>query len=108
MAGALSSVPILQRETRWVCPNCTTTDVTHIGQPHSRFHTCGGLRGLTAPLVPEGVSCKVEAHDRDDYVGDEFVTCDGDGRPVMSVVTTRDDGNDVAVFAPCATYRGEA
>jgi hypothetical protein len=59
-------------------------------------------------MVPAGTSCKVEAHDRDDYVGAELVTCDAEGRPVMSVTTTYDDGrNDCAVFAPCATFKGE-
>jgi hypothetical protein len=58
---------------------------------------------LTAPLVPAGTSCKVEARERDDWVGTEQVQTDGEGRPVMSVVTTRDDGMDCVVLAPCAT-----
>jgi hypothetical protein len=98
----------LQRETRWECPNCPVTDVTYLGQPHSRFHICSGLRGLSAPLVPAGTRCKVEAMDREDYVNGELVQCDGNGRPVMSIVTTRDDGNDCAVLAPTATLRGES
>jgi hypothetical protein len=32
-----------------------------------------------------------------------MVQTDGDGRPFMRVEVTRDDGNDVAVLAPCAT-----
>jgi hypothetical protein len=61
------------------------------------------------PFVEEGVHCKVEVNEREDYVGDELVTVNGAGRPVMNVVTTRDDGNDLAVFAPCARadLRGE-
>jgi len=96
-------VPILNSERRWECPNCTATDVTHEAQPHSRFHSCRGLKGLTAPMVPAGTRCKVEAVEREDYVGKETVTLDGEGRPVMRVETTREDGNDVAVFAACAT-----
>lgn len=90
---------------QWVCPNCSQTDVTHEARPHSRFHTCAGLRGLTAPFVPEGTSCKVVAHDRDDYVGNDIVQTDANGRPVMSVVTTRDDGVDTIVFAPTASLK---
>lgn len=90
---------------RWVCPNCSATDVTRESRPHTRFHTCSGLRGLTAPFVPEGVSCKVVAHDRDDYVGRDRVQTDANGRPVMSVVTTRDDGVDTIVFAPTAMLK---
>lgn len=97
------NVPRLAPEHRWACPNCTQTDVTREPRPHTRFHTCAGLRGLTAPFLPAGTRARVEARDRDDYVGGDMVTTDGDGRPVMAVVTTRDDGEDVAVMAPCAT-----
>lgn len=101
------AVPLLGVETRWTCPNCTHTDITHDTRAHTRFHACRGLRGLTAPMVPDGTTCKVEAVERDDYVGSEQVTVDGDGRPVMAVVTTRDDGQDCTVFAPCATATTE-
>jgi hypothetical protein len=93
---------MLANEHRWECPNCTDTDVTHEAGPHSRFHSCRGLRGLTAPMVPAGTRCKVEAHERDDYIGKEDVQYDGAGRPVMNVEVTRDDGTDLAVYAPCA------
>lgn len=94
-------VPVLAREQRWVCPNCDQTAVTHeFGA--QRYHACAGLAGFTAPMVEAGVDAKVEAHERDDYEGDELVQRDGNGRPIMSVVTTRDDGQDVAVYAPRA------
>lgn len=54
-------------------------------------------------MVPDGVRCKVAAREREDYIGRELVQTDGDGRPVMSVVTTRDEGEDCVVYAPCAT-----
>lgn len=88
---------------RWECPNCPATDVTREARPHQRMHACGGLAGLTAPMVRQGERAKVEAREREDYVGAEQVTLDGNGRPIMSVVTTRDDGQDCAVFAPLAT-----
>lgn len=91
------------REQRWACPNCELAQVTHEPRPHTRFHSCRGLRGLTAPMVPAGTRCKVEAVERGDYVGREHPQQDGEGRPVMAVVTTRDDGTDCAVFAPVAT-----
>jgi hypothetical protein len=96
------SVFALAAERRWECPNCDHTDVTREAQPHTRFHNCPGLAGLSAPMVPAGTRCKVEAVERGDYVRGELVQTDGNGRPVMSVVTTRDDGNDVAVYAPTA------
>jgi hypothetical protein len=64
------------------------------------------LKGLTAPYVEDGVRCKVEAVEREDWVGRENVQVDGEGRPVMSVVTVRDEGQDCAVFAPCAGVNG--
>src|SRR5262245_21446127 len=92
----------LTPEHRWSCPNCTATHVTHESEPHTPFHPCAGLRGLTAPFVPEGTSCKVDATERGDWVGQELVATDSEGRPVMSVVTTRDDGQDCVVLAPAA------
>jgi hypothetical protein len=95
-------IPILRPEHHWVCPNCDQVHVTHEREPHTPFHPCRGLRGLTAPFVPEGTKCKVESKEREDYVGKELVQTDGEGRPVMSVVTTRDEGQDCAVMAPTA------
>lgn len=94
---------LLAPEHRWECPNCDFTDVTHEAQPHTRFHTCRGLAGLNAPMVPAGTKCKVVANEREDWVGGEVVQTDGNGRPVMNVEITRDDGTDLAVYAPCAT-----
>lgn len=96
-------VPLLGVDHRWVCPNCDLTDVTHEATPHSRMHQCPGARGMTVPMVPDGVRCKVELHPREDYVAGEVVQVDEDGRPWMNATVTRDDGTDVAVYAPCAT-----
>jgi hypothetical protein len=94
---------IVVPEARWSCPNCHMTDVTHDPRPHSRFHNCPGLRGLSAPFVQDGIACKVEANERDDYVGSEIVHTDPDGRPIMSITTTRDDGTDCVAFPGTAT-----
>jgi hypothetical protein len=56
-------------------------------------------------MVPAGTHCKIEVHVREDYVGKELVVADASGRPVMSVITTRDDGQDCAVYAPTAQAR---
>ena len=99
-------IPILQPEHRWECPNCDFHKVTYESRPHTPFHPCSGLKGLTSPMVPVGTSCKIEAVEREDYIGREQVQLH-QGRPVMSVVTTRDDGQDCAVFAPAATAKEE-
>lgn len=59
-------------------------------------------------MVPEGTRCKVEAIERGDYTHGDLVQHHGDGRAIMSVVTTRDDGTDCAVLAPCAMGKVEA
>jgi hypothetical protein len=45
----------------------------------------------------------VEAVERGDYQRAEVTHPADNGRVYMSVVTTRDDGTDCAVLAPCAT-----
>lgn len=93
-------------EHRWECPNCDLQDVTREARPHSRMHNCPGMQGLSVPMVPAGTKCKMEAREREDYIGKERVQyAPATGRPVMSVVTTRDDGQDCTVYAPTAVAR---
>lgn len=100
-------IPLLTTVRRWWCPNCPATDETREARPHSRFHTCPGLRGLSAPMIEVGTKAKVEVREREDYVGNEVVRLDPEKcRPVMSIVTTRDNGQDAVVFAPTATMKG--
>lgn len=56
-------------------------------------------------MLPEGVEAKVTAHEREDYIGNEKVQLDGNGRPIMSITTEREDGQDVVVFAPTASAK---
>jgi hypothetical protein len=99
---------ILSNRREWFCPNCKLEDVTNEARPHSRFHVCPKLRGLTAPMLPKSMDAKVTVHEREDYVGTEDVFRDAEGRPIMSIVTTRADGtNDAMVFAPTAHLRGD-
>lgn len=95
-------IPVLRPEHRWECPNCDLNMVTH--DPRSVLHPCKGLHGLTAPMVPAGTKAKVVAVEREDYIAGDLVQLDPErGRPVMSVVTTRDEGEDTTTYAPCAT-----
>lgn len=91
---------------RWECPNCTEVAVTREARPHTPFHLCRGLHGLTAPFVAAGTKAKVETVERGDYVGREQIQTDSGGRPVMAIVTTTDTGQDCAVLAPTATASG--
>lgn len=96
---------LLDSTTRWCCPNCPVTDLT-AGAVANRYHQCAGLGGVLAPLVPDGIACKVEKVEREDYIGKELVQYDASGRPIMAVITTRDDGTDCIVLAP--TAQGDA
>ena len=58
-------------------------------------------------MLRSGTRAKVTVTEREDYVGDEYVATDATGRPVQSVITERDDGQDVAVYAPAATHDGK-
>lgn len=100
------NIPILKPEQRWECPNCDLKQVTHESQPHTRMHPCPKFGGFTTPMVPAGSKAKVELKVREDYVGKDIVTYDENKRPIMAAETTRDEGNDVAVFAPCAGVNG--
>jgi hypothetical protein len=53
-------------------------------------------------MLPRGTAAKLEVNEREEYVGRELVQTDANGRPVMSLTITRDDGQDCVVFAPTA------
>lgn len=106
MAQHTAAVPMLERAIFWVCPNCSAQARTVRADVHTQMHPCGALGGFIAPMVERGVTAKVEAVVREDYVGDADVqlgVVDGKVTPIMSIVTTRDDGQDCAVYAPVAT-----
>jgi hypothetical protein len=96
----MATLPSIAVQRDWYCPNCRVEARSNEARPHSKFHRCRAAFGLTAPLVEKGVRAKVEFVAREDYIGKDVVTMDGNGRPVMSVVTTRENGQDTAVFAP--------
>lgn len=87
----------------WYCPNCSTAEQTRGLPPNAaRYHPCPGLHNLNAPLIRSGIRCKVEAHERDDYLGREIQATGDDGKPYMGVRTTRDDGEDLLANAGLA------
>lgn len=99
----MSRIPLLKASQAWECPNCDTTETTPALPPNaSRFHTCAGLHGLTAPLIRAGTRCKVEAEERQEYLGSEVQARGDDGRQYMAVRTTADDHDDLLVFAGLA------
>lgn len=107
MASVAGRMLAVEVRTFWFCPNCKLEDVSldrplPAGSVVSRFHNCPRLAGVIAPLLPKGTKAKVTAVERGDYVGSDLVRLDGNGRPIMSVITEREDGTDCIVFAPTA------
>lgn len=101
-------IPIILGMTRWECPNCDTKDVHNVKPGQQRMHDCPGLKGLVAPLVPEGQRCKVESEQWQDYVRhDDAVRHDSTGTPISAVRVTREDGDDLVVFPASAIVRME-
>lgn len=98
----------LSVERRWGCPNCAYTRVTFKSGSQAVIHTCRGLNGLIAPLVEDGVNARVTAVEREDYIAGATVQVDGENRPIMAIVTEREDGRDCRVLAPIATASGSS
>lgn len=97
-------IPILTPpRLRWECPNCDVQHLAPPGETRIPYHPCRGLVGLSAPFVPAGTKAKVVAVERGDWIRGDLVQTNGEGRPVMAIQTTRDDGIDCAVLAPTAT-----
>jgi hypothetical protein len=90
------------------CPQCgKTARVKNLVLKASRMHQCPKLRGMSAPMVREGVQCEVVLNEREDYIGDQktrVVQLDPERqRPVMNMQVRYADGRtDTTVFAPAA------
>lgn len=104
------AVPILDATRIWECPACGFRDRTVEAQPHTRFHACRALGGMSAPMVDvtdKALNPQAQRYvlvEREDYVGAEAVQTDAYGRPWMSLVTEHADGStDCTVYAPTAT-----
>lgn len=98
MKGRLLELP----EHHWSCLSCDQTDVTRETRPHSRMHSCPSLGGMSVPFVPAGTRGEHRVNEREDYIGRELVQLNDAGRPVMSIQTIREQGEDAVVYAPLA------
>lgn len=101
-------VPVLKVERRWHCPSCSSQHVTNRGDVHTPMHNCRSLGGLSVPFIDAAQKGTNRIRERDDYIGTSIGTQLEDGRMVMSVITDRDEGQDVTVYAPCAVARLDA
>lgn len=97
---------------RLVCPNaCGVVALEKpdasigIGSGSTTLHSCAAMSGLDVPMIYEGVRAEARLWERQDYeAGDHGrLRLNEDGKPIMAVEVVRDDGSDVAVFAPLAS-----
>lgn len=95
-------------EQRWECPSCDLQQLTRRRDVHTEFHHCRGLAGLWAPMVAAGTHAEHRPVEREDYIGCDLVQLDGNGRPVMSVVTVTDERQDCTIYAPTSAASGAA
>lgn len=96
---------MIEVNVEWECPACgKTTEVP--GVYGKVVHRCPKMGGMTTPYVRKGAKAKISLVHREDYVGNEIVQKDDQGRPVMAIVTEREDGIDTRVFAPTAIGKG--
>ncbi len=87
------------------CPECPVTlyVAPKMNGDHRKpvLHKCSGHGGMLLPMVQDGSKAKVKVVEREDYIGTEQPLMH-DGRPIMAVTITREDGEDRMVFAPPA------
>lgn len=95
---------MIEVNVEWECPACGKTAEVP-GAYGKVVHRCPKMGGLTTPYVRKGAKAKLSLVMREDYIGDELVQTDDEGRPVMALITEREDGQDTRVFAPAAKLR---
>ena len=103
----MAPVILAHPEQRWECPACDLQQVTHRADVHTEFHHCRGLAGLWAPMVPEGTRAEHRVSEREDYIGRDLPQMH-EGRPLLNLVTVREDGQDCTIYAPTAVGDGSA
>lgn len=100
----MSGGVLLDPTRYWYCPECGLRFVTKLLQPHSPLHQCPEMaNGAWVPYIEKGIQARLRINRREDYQGSDILTLDGNGVPVMSVTTLRDEGEDCHAFAPCIT-----
>lgn len=102
------SEPVLL-ERHWQCPHRHCSSWATTRDDKVPMHNCAQTRGLLVPLVPVGQRGEHRVVERGDWVGNEQVQLDPEKqRPVMSVVTVTDRGQDCTVYAPTASISAQA
>jgi hypothetical protein len=97
-------------ESNWECPSCGRQHVSKasLNSVQTPMHACGALAGAWVPFVQAGTKAHHRLQEREDYVGTDTPFVDANGRVIMSVYTTRDDGEDCHILASTANVNVQA
>lgn len=99
-ASAYGAYILSSPNKNWYCPECSRQHITKVSEPHTPLHQCASLRGAWVPFVEEGIKARFRVNYREDYLRTDTATVDGEGKPIQSINTQRDDGEDCTIFAP--------
>lgn len=91
---------LLDNTENWECPSCNRQHVTRNAGTQVPLHQCPSHALAWVPFVPAGVKAHLRINEREDYIGTDIPTTDGEGRIIQSVTTEREEGEDVHIFAP--------
>lgn len=97
----MSAVDLIPVEQTWACQDCPTRIRARVGT-QTPLHPCPAHNGVRLPMLAEGERGDLRLKVRDDYVGNEDVSYDEQGRPICAAEIVREDGNDVWAYAPAA------
>lgn len=101
-SNAFNAGIAIDMDRRWQCNSCGRLHVTQASNEgvQTPMHQCAALAGTWVPFVPGNTDGVLRLEVRQDYVGKDTPFVDANGRPIMSVYTMREDGEDCHILAP--------
>jgi hypothetical protein len=109
-SAAFNAGIVIDAQRRWQCNTCGRLHVTQASTEgvQTPLHQCAALAGTWVPFVPAGSGAVIRVEERQDYIGKDTVFHDTNGRPIMSVYTMREDGEDCHILAPTTNMTFES
>jgi len=109
-SAAFNAGIVIDVDRLWQCNSCGRQHITKASRDgvQTPLHQCVGLAGTWVPFVPAHSDAIIRVEERQDYIGNDMVFHDANGRPIMSVYTMREDGEDCHILAPTTTVTFES
>lgn len=101
-SAAFNAGIAIDMDRQWQCNSCGRQHVTKASREGVQvpLHQCAGLAGTWVPFVPAKSTAVLRLQEREDYIGKDTPFTDINGRPIQSVYTVREDGEDCHILAP--------